>query len=263
MRKHLVIPDTQVAPGTPTAHLSWIGQYIVDKKPDVVMNLGDFWDMPALCSYDRLKPRKMEGRRVVDDIEAGNVAMDVLMEPLRAEQERQRRNKEKIYKPELHFILGNHEERIERAVDDDPYQLEGVLGYDLLNLADWTVHPFLEIADIDGVWYSHYFYNQKTGKPLGSQPMTRLKDVGHTFTMGHQQGLQEARRTLADGTIQRAIIAGSCYLHRNDYMGPQGDNDWSGILVKHEVRDGQYDLMEVSLDYLCRRYEGVTLGEFL
>ena len=34
--KHLIIPDTQVKPGTPINHLGWAGQYAVDKKPDDV-----------------------------------------------------------------------------------------------------------------------------------------------------------------------------------------------------------------------------------
>ena len=33
--------------------------------------------------------------------------------------------------------------------------------------------------------------------------------------------------------------------------------------MKHEVRDGGYDLMEVSLDFLCRKFEGVGINEFV
>ena len=55
----------------------------------------------------------------------------------------------------------------------------------------------------------------------------------------------------------------NCYLHDEDYMGDQGNAYWRGILVKHEVRMGQYDLMEVSLDFLCRRFEGIPLWKFM
>jgi hypothetical protein len=46
-------------------------------------------------------------------------------------------------------------------------------------------------------------------------------------------------------------------------MGPQGNAYWRGLFVKHEVKNGEYDLMEVSLDYLCRKYERMPLWEFM
>jgi len=50
MVSHLVIPDTQAKPGAPTKHLEWIGRYILDRRPDVVVHLGDHWDMPSPCA---------------------------------------------------------------------------------------------------------------------------------------------------------------------------------------------------------------------
>ena len=69
MSTHLVIPDTQAKDGTPTDHLRWIGQLIVDEHPDTVVHLGDHADMPSLSSYDVGK-RSFEGRRYSADIEA-------------------------------------------------------------------------------------------------------------------------------------------------------------------------------------------------
>jgi hypothetical protein len=48
-------------------------------------------------------------------------------------------------------------------------------------------------------------------------------------------------------------VAGSAYQHDEKYLGPQGDH-WRGILVLNEVHEGNFDLMEVSLPYLSRRY---------
>ncbi len=90
---------------------------------------------------------------------------------------------------------------------------------------------------------------------------TRLKSIGGSFSQGHQQGLQTAQRAVL-GKRHRALIAGSCYLHTEEYRGPQARNEWRGILVCHNVKDGNYDLMEVSLDYLSRRYTGKGLKSF-
>ena len=102
-----------------------------------------------------------------------------------------------------------------------------------------------------------------TGKPYGGQNIeTRLKTIGHTFSMGHQQTLMYGLRFVA-GKSQHGLVAGACYLHDEDYKGPQGNAHWRGIIVKHQVKDGSYDPMFISLDYLCRRYEGSSLENFL
>ena len=84
----LVIPDTQVKPGVNTDHLEWAGHYAVKMKPDVIVHIGDHWDMPSLSSYDKKGGRQMEGKRYVKDIDAGNEAMDRFMAPIHAEVER-------------------------------------------------------------------------------------------------------------------------------------------------------------------------------
>ena len=77
MKKHLVIGDTQVKPGISLAYLSWIGKYIVDKRPDVIVMIGDFADMPSLSSYDTGK-KSFEGRTYKADIRAAIKGMDTL-----------------------------------------------------------------------------------------------------------------------------------------------------------------------------------------
>ena len=71
---------------------------------------------------------------------------------------------------------------------------------------------------------------------------------------GHQQGRDIAYGKCADGRILTAIIAGSFYQHDEEYMGVQGNAHWRGVYVLHEVADGSFDEMPVSLDYLRRKY---------
>jgi hypothetical protein len=61
---------------------------------------------------------------------------------------------------------------------------------------------------------------------------------------------------------QHGLVAGACYLHDEDYKGPQGNAHFRGIVVKHGVRNGSYDIQQISLDFLCRRYEGMSLERF-
>jgi hypothetical protein len=241
--KHLIVPDTQVKPGVPLDHLVWAGRYIAEKQPDVVIHLGDHWDLPSLSSYDRGK-KSFEGRRLKADITAGNHGMDLLTSPFR-----KRRNR-----PRQVFIPGNHEERILRAIEADA-SLDGILGWHDLNLAGWEVQPYLKPIEIHGILYCHYFYNSRTGRPWTGTAATILKHVGQSFVMGHRQGLDPSGiHDLPNGGRRRGIIAGSFYQHDEVYLGAQGNSHWRGILMLHEVRGGNFDLMEISLDYLRRRY---------
>jgi hypothetical protein len=126
----------------------WAGRYAVATKPDVIIHLGDHWDMPSLSSYDVGK-KSFEGRRYVNDIEAGNMAMEAFMHPIRTEQRRLREGKRRTWKPRMVFLLGNHEYRIERAIESDA-KLDGLMSYNDFFLDNWEVVPFLEPIIIDG-----------------------------------------------------------------------------------------------------------------
>lgn len=251
--KHLVLPDVQAKPGTDFTYLNRIGQYIIDKKPDKIICLGDWADMPSLSSYDYGK-KSFEGRRYVNDISAAKDAMDALLTPLFDFNTKAKKNKEKQYHPELILTLGNHENRINRAVNDDP-KLEGVLSIDALGYEayGWTVHPFLDTVIVDGIAYSHYFVTGLAGRPA-STASAQLRKTNMSCIAGHQQGLQIATSPKADGTRLTSVIAGSCYEHDEDYMSSQGNNHWRGFLMLHDIKDGEFDLMNVSLNYINKRY---------
>jgi len=254
MSEHFVIPDTQVKKGVPTDHLRAAGNYVVARQPDVIIHLGDHWDMPSLSSYDK-GTKKAEGRTYQDDIEAGIDGMIEFMKPIWKYNAKRAKNKKKQYRPRLVFLLGNHEERIMRHVNANP-ELAGKCSYDDLTLEDmgWEVHDFLEMVEIDGVMYSHFFANPNTGRPWGGVARTRLNNIGFTFTMGHQQGKDLAEKHLANGKALRALIVGSFYQHDEEYKGYQGNEHYRGCIYKHEVKDGDYCLMELSLKYLLENW---------
>lgn len=251
--KHLVIPDCQVKPGHSTEYLTHIGNYLVEKKPDVVVCIGDFADMASLSSYDVGK-KSFEGRRYKADIEAAHKAMEALLGPLWEYNRRMRRTKHALYTPRLVLTLGNHEHRINRVVDGDP-KLDGTISIEDLKYREygWDVIPFLQPVVIDGVCYSHYFVTGLLGRPCSSAQM-QLTKKHMSCVAGHQQGFQVVTGHRGDGRRLTSIIAGSCYEHDEDYLGPQGNKHWRGIVMLHEVVDGEFDHMQVSLNYLKQKY---------
>jgi len=251
--KHLVIPDCQVKDGVDLSYLTWIGKYIVEKKPDVIVQIGDFADMPSLSSYDVGK-KSFEGRRYKTDIEAVRRAMNLLLDPINMFNKKAKANKEKQYHPRKILTLGNHENRIERAVENDA-KLDGTIGLEDLGYEDfgWEVYPFLDIVAVDGVHYSHYFTSGVMGRAVPNARQLLLKKHV-SCTMGHVQNWELHRETRADGSPILGLFAGSCYLHNEDYLGPQGNNYDRLIWMKHEVNDGHYFPMPVTLKFLEKKY---------
>jgi hypothetical protein len=251
--RHLVIPDCQIRAGDNLDFLKAIGNYIVEKKPDVIVCIGDFADMPSLSSYDVGK-KSFEGRRYLSDIGAAKEAMAALTAPIKEFNRKAKVGHRERYVPRMVLTLGNHENRINRAVNDDA-KLEGVLSINDLEYQSfgWEVFPFLDVTIVDGVAYSHYFVTGVAGR-AASSAAAQLRKTNMSSIAGHQQGLQIATGSRADGARLTSVIAGSCYEHDEDYLGPQGNRHWRGLLVLHDVHDGEFDLMPVSLDFLKNKY---------
>jgi len=249
--RHLVIPDTQIKYGEDLTFLTWIGEFIVQKKPDVIIHLGDFADMTSLSSYDVGK-KSFEGQRYVKDIDAAQRGMDLLLAPLVNFNLLKKKNKEKQYKPRLVLTLGNHEQRIECAINNDP-KLEGLISYTDLPYEKWEVHEFLSPVVIDNIAYCHYFPSGLLGRPISSASCMVSK-LHMSCIAGHQQGRQVAYGKKADGTNITCIIAGSCYEHQEGYLNKQTNNHWRGLIMLNEVDNGSFDEMFLSLGYLKKKY---------
>lgn len=262
MTRHVLIPDTQVRPGVPTDHIDWIAQALVDYRPDAVVHIGDHWDMPSLSAYDAPGSLRMEGARYELDVQAGNDAFERLCKPMEAEQARLVRNKKGQWNPRKVFCFGNHENRINRAVAGSP-KWAGTVGEHHLITRDWERHPFLERVWQDGLLYSHYFQSSHSSHAIGGSIDNRLNKIGASFVQGHEQGFRYGTRIQASGATWHGLVAGSAYVHREDYRGNQGQGHWRGVVVLNEVSDGNYCVMPLTLDYLARKNTGMSLRNYM
>jgi hypothetical protein len=209
--------------------------------------------MPSLSSHDIKGSKYFEGLRYQKDIEAAKEGMRLLLAPLRELQKTQKDTKHKVYKPRMVLTLGNHEQRIHRAVNNNP-MLEGLISTkDLEYEKDWEVHEFLRPVFINGVGFSHYWPVGAMGRPAAS-PAAIISKLHMSCVAGHQQGKSIAYGKRADGKPICAIIAGSYYLHDEGYMDQLSNRHWRGLLVMNEVEDGHFDEMFLSIEYLSKKY---------
>ena len=246
MKRHLIIPDAQVKPESRTEHIKWAGEAILEYKPDVVVCLGDWWDLPSLNSHAEKGSVEVEGRRYHEDIAAGNVAFKTLDSYFK-------KSRSKSWKPRKVFLEGNHENRANRVSSNDP-KWKGIIGSQNCQTLDWERHRFLKIVNIDDIAYCHYFPNPFSGKPIGGTIVSRLNNIGKSFVQGHQQGFLYASKQYPDH-VKHGLVAGRFYLEHESYRPDDVQaQEWNGIVVLNGVKKGDYDLMPLRMDYLKRKY---------
>jgi hypothetical protein len=245
-RAHMVIPDIQAKPNVPHDHLEWIANYALEKRPDVIVQIGDWADMPSLSLYDKGK-RCYEGRRYVKDVDAANYSLENFERRLRITTEPIPLPHTTRAKLRLAAIMST-----DRSGDELDAALDGKLSLNDLDFErrGWECHDFLKIVEIDGIQYSHYFISGSMGRPVSSAAAL-LKARGGSATMGHVQRMDVAYHPQ---TQQIGLMCGVCYQHDEHYLGPQGNSAPRQIILKHEVENGRYDLMAVSLRFLQKRY---------
>lgn len=243
------IPDLQVRPGVPLDHMTWIGRWIADRKPQVVIQAGDFGDMASCSTHDEPGSLSAEGRSIEADIDVCKRALKLLHAGI---------GKHKCRKI---VTLGNHENRLNRFVNSHPV-LRHTYARDPFGFeaAGWEVYPFLQPVIVAGIAFAHFFPRSSSGKVTQTKngapnALAMIRREMRSCVAGHTQGLDVACLTVGGRTL-RGVIAGSAYLHTEDYLSPQGQGHWAGVLELNEAADGYFDLMEVSLEYLCRSYGG-------
>lgn len=258
-----VIPDAHIRSGDRLDRIRALGRLILARRPDVIVCLGDWFDMPSLASHKSPsplgtgdQPTKREGLRVEIDIVAGCAAMDELLADLEAFNTRQRRTQhhDRQYRPRLVFLEGNHEERLHRITRLHP-ELRGFLDdgaiEDAMRSRGWEWHRFLEPVEIGGVTFAHYFESPGTGKPI--QISAWPARIPFSAVWGHTHQLHYRLASLPFGRSMAGLCAGSF----RDELPPTAAHEWSGVLMLHDCVDGAYDLEKISTERLIRDHPGL------
>lgn len=248
---HLVIPDPHAHPDHNNDRADLLAKLIIDLKPDVVINIGDQFDLSSLSGYDKGK-RSFVGRSYRADIDAGLEFSDRLWGPVKKTKKRL---------PLRIFFEGNHEHRIERALDLSP-EMEGTIGFADLELDNWYDEIVRYdgstpgIREVDGIFYAHYFISGVMGRPLGGEhPAYSLySKLGRSCTAGHLHTLDYCVRTSVDGRKNNNLVAGCFFDYNSDWAGKANDLYWRGVIIKRNVENGEYNPQFVSIDELKKTY---------
>ncbi len=251
MATHLIIPDGHAHPKFNNERADYLGKLILDLKPDVVVNLGDMFDMPSMAPYDKGK-KSFQGRSYNKDLEAGLDFDERIWAPIRKAKKR---------RPYSFFLEGNHEFRLKKLLEIQP-ELEGTVSFKDFDL-DRNYDQVIEyegntpgIVTVDGINYSHYFVSGVMGRPIGGEhPAYSLITKEFTScTCGHIHVGDYSIRTTANGRKLHGLVAGVYQDYNSDWAGEVNKLWWRGVAIKRNVEDGNYDLQMVSIDSLRKEY---------
>jgi len=247
--KLLVIPDAHAHPDHDNNRFVALGRFINSERPDYVVSIGDFADMPSLSSYDR-GTRGFEGRRYRRDVEA---TLDA--------QERMFREVSEPTKIAWHKCLGNHEDRIDRATNAHS-ELFGTIGTDDLGYREfgWEVHPYLSPIKLHGIMFCHYFASGVLGRPIGGINVgaALCNKLHQSAVQGHSHVFNHAEATRPDGQKIFGMSVG-CFSHPGHIEGWNAathHNWWRGVVVLDDLDgEGYYDQIRcITLRKLMRDY---------
>ena len=245
MATHLVIGDPHCNPKASNDRFLWAGKLARDLKPDTIICMGDFSSLDSLSSYDKGK-KSFEGRRYKKDIDHAHDALEKFNKGLNGRRSR------KV------MLLGNHEDRIDRIVDETP-ELDGTISTKDLKFKEfgWEVFAYQEPVAIDGVHYCHNYPTGIMGKPISGDNIARslLLKNKVSSTVGHCHLFDYSMCTIPSGRKVLGLSAG-CYLHhKEDYARNTQRLWWSGLIVKRNVRQGEYDIETIEYNTVKRRYD--------
>lgn len=230
---------------------SWLGELIVDLKPDIVVNGGDQFDMPSLAEYEKGK-RSFQNKNYKLDIEAGLDFHERLWAPAKAAKKKM---------PYRIVLEGNHEHRIERALDSSP-ELEGTIGFKDYDY-DSYYHEVVRydgglpgVTEVEGILFAHFFPTGISGRPMGGERPAHMLLAKNSVSCVafHAHTLDFASRRTVKGRILNGLVAGCYQDYINDWAGPIGKFWRSGVAILRNVEDGEYDLQWISLDAIRKAY---------
>lgn len=259
MTTHLVIPDAHCTPDVDNDRFSWLGNAILNRRPDVIVCLGDMADMASLCSYDKGK-KDFEGRRYRADVSCTRDALRRINEPIELYNTQRRKNGKAQYKPRKILTIGNHEDRINRVTQMQP-ELDGTISINDLGYkeAGWEVHPYRTQIEVDGVWYTHCIMTKMGYAVSGDNIGTLLLNKQHVTTVvGHSHIFDHSIRALPSKNILHGVSAGCYFNHELDFAMGSSDGWWRGLLWLHDVSQGNFDMETMSLHRVKELYSGTV-----
>lgn len=230
IERWLVLSDLQV-PYHDLRSLSAVEKYMTAHKWDGYLNIGDFLDFDCISSFNKNAPRRKEGKRIWRDIHIANEILDRHQKLVKA------RN------PKAKFVLleGNHEERLERWLDENP-EFDGYLSVPrLLRLEERGVEWIKSWSrgETYKIGKATFLHGNYTNQYHPSKMATKYGDsvfYGHT----HDMMCHAVSNHLNANKVHVGQSIGCLCEREQAYMKGKPSNWQQGFMVLYLYPDGNF-----------------------
>jgi hypothetical protein len=257
-RDYCIIPDQHAHPDHNNDRADWLGKFILDRKPDVVVNMGDCWDMPSLSSFDKGKA-SFNGANYEKDMVAGLDFQDRMWHPMKASKKKQ---------PHKIFLEGNHCHRVKKVLEYEPHLAGERYGISYSNFQlEHYYHDVVYynggtpgIYTIDDISFAHFFVSGLMGRPIGGDhhAASLLAKNYSSCVAAHSHTVDWAVRSGSNGKKIMGLVAGVYQDYVSGWAGNVNNLWWQGVVYLRNVEAGVYDPEFISIEALRRAYGGVT-----
>lgn len=256
--KILIFTDCHVGPDQSLLRFDKLAQHILVKKPDVIVQLGDFITIDSLSNWDMNKRLVMEGRRYNEDIAAGRRAINKIFDPIFEYNKQCARMHIKQYKPIIHWFLANHEDRVQRYVEQNP-QLQGHVDVikDLgLNKLPVNIVENKDYIEQNGILFTHSPVNAAGKLVSGKYSAFRVSDLVSMSTIfGHVHRLEQiGLHRHGSGKLIQILSCGAFFDKPDAYTEGSTENYWRGFVELDVWGEGRFDVTQTSLERLYEMY---------
>jgi hypothetical protein len=216
-----------------------------------VVDLGDGADLKSLNSYDTRYPKAIVAQNYESDIQCYNDAQERLRRKFRVMKKK---------RPAFFGLEGNHENRIKKAIANDP-RLEGSkygISFSHLQTDVWfdEYHEYNNsapaIADYDGISYAHYIASGNYGTAMSGlhHAYGIIQKRHNSTTVGHSHKRSMFFKDDAHPHPTIGLVAGCFKGAKEGWAGQSNLEWWKGVIVKRNIRNGYYEPEFVSLERL-------------
>lgn len=250
----LVIPDQHSHPDYNNDRADWLGAYIAEQKPEIVINMGDAADMPSLSSYDKGKA-SFHGRNYEKDISSHLDFQERMWEPVR-------KTKKKM--PYKVVLIGNHENRLQKVLEYDPHLAGERFGVSFKNYDFGSYYHEIVpyegqtpgVYTCEGINFAHYFVSGLMGRPIGGEhhAYSLVTKQFASSVAAHSHTVDYCVRTDTHGNHLQGLVCGVYQDYESEWAGNVNKLWWRGIVHLRNVENGNFDPEFISLGALRREY---------
>ena len=249
-KTYVLLPDQHADPGHNNDRADWMGRLIADVKPDVLVNIGDAADMASLSTHNLVSVGSYE-----EDINAHLSFQERLFAPMKVAKKRQ---------PRKVFLVGNHEYRITRTIENNPQFAGEKFGLSMKDLdLDRHYHNVVQyesdtpgVINLDGIDFAHFFISGVMGRPIGGVNHARamvLKNMCSSI-QGHSHLLDYAEVTNSSGKTFQGMVVGVGSDQAPGWAGLRAKLWRPGVAILRGVKGGNFSFQWVNMKDLKKEY---------